>query len=164
MVDPKFLLDIQLFNPDRMQIKGVEAYWNHWVSLAQAGSPFSFLSFGKGKGSEHTVGAGKKVDGDKGEEGADDEGGPRDDDEGEPREEEEESDKSLTDPLVFAIDEGIPVPCQCKTHAERTACLQDLVPRNSKTNRAFIKLVGLVDLWEVSSIPVNQSSSKFVLS
>lgn len=132
-------------------MKGVEAYWEHWASLAQAGSPFSFLSVGKDQGSG---GVGKKDDGDKGEESVDDEGGPRDD---------EESNKALTEPLGFAIDEGIPVPCECRTHAERTACLQDLAPGDNKTKRTFTKLVRLVDILEVSLIPVNQSSSKFVL-
>ena len=130
-----------------MRAEGVEAYWNHWVSLAQAGSPFSFLSVGKSQKDGGSGDAGKK-------DGVDDEEGLRDD---------EESNKALTEPLVFAIDEEIPVPCECRTFAERTACLQDLVPGDNKTSRSFVELVELVDLLEVSLIPVNQPFSKCVL-
>jgi len=136
-----------------MQMKGIEAYWNHWVSLAKAGSPFSFLSVDKGQGIGSSRDAGKK-DGVEGEEDVDDEGGPRDD---------EESNKALTEPLVFAIDEGILLPCECMTPAERSSCLQDLAPGDNETSKTFVKLVELVDALEVSVIPVNQPSSKFVL-
>jgi hypothetical protein len=150
LVDPKFLLDTPLFGPDRMQREGVEAYWNHWVSLAEAGSPLSFISVGKSKGIGGSRNAGKKDDGDNGDKGEEDI-----DDEG--------SNKAPTEPLVFAIDENILLPCECRTPAELTECLQDLAPGKDKTSRTFVKLVKYVDLLEVSLIPVNQPSTKFVL-
>ena len=122
-----------------MKLEELEAYWNHWVSLAEAGSPLSFLRKGESQGDRDS---GSEEKG--GASGGDDEDG--------------RSIEPLTHSAFFAIDEGIPLPSECDTTAERTRCLQSLVSRDSGAGKVFIKLVKLVNATEVSLILVIQSS------
>jgi cobalamin biosynthesis protein CobT len=156
-------------------MKGVEAYWNHWVLLAGTGSPFSFLGVDESKddeaskdGEQDNAGdggdgdEGEQGDGDKGEQGDGDKGEQGDGDEaadedkgGEVEVDDEENNRAPTHHHAFEEDEGIPLPSQCTTPAERSVLLQQLAP-DTLLGRIFGKLVKLVDVLEVSSIPVIQ--------
>jgi len=162
LLNPKFLLDISLFNPDRMQLKEIEAYWNHWVSLAEAEASFSFLSRDEGQGNgddgnEGMDGAGGENDGNEG--GNNEDQGGNNGDQGEKSDggDDEANKEPPTHSALFGVDEGIPLPSTCKTTAERTKCLLSLAP-DGELGRILLNLINLVDGIEVSLILVIQSS------
>lgn len=136
-----------------MQLKGIEAYWSHWVSLAEAESPFTFLSIEgsqDGNGSEAEGVKGNANDEDEEDGGEKRSGGSKSDD--------EESTRGPNQHPLFAVDEGMSLPSECSTPAERTAFLKSLA-QDTPLGRVFGNLVMLVDATEVSLIPVIQSLS-----
>jgi len=129
-----------------MSLKGVTAYWKHWVSKDQKEDPFAFLS---ADGDDDQ----RKVDGDddqRKDDGDDDQGK---DDGDEDKGSAGAGEKQQDPPHHFNIDDDIPYPLQCNTSDERTLCLQKLVPNGSQTNKMFHSLVEKVDSLGVSCIP-----------
>jgi len=131
----------------------IEAYWKDWVSRDEDGVPFSFLSIDGSDG-----GGG---DGNEGGNGNEDDEGDKGDDgrdlfsflSNSSTDEDHTGKKIPTPPTPECpIDHGIPLPCQCATHALRTICLEKLTPRFGITGKTFLTLVKLVDTLEVSSI------------
>lgn len=164
-------------------MKEVEEYWKHWTALAKAGSPFRFLNIDESQDDVGSGDGGEKGDAGDGDnenqedkedaddeniedqgakedaDGGNDENGEKegvDDDEEELRNAEGSS-KAPIGPLDFGIDEGVPIPCQCNTPAQRSTCLQSLAT-DTKVGHTFSKLVKLVDVLEVSVMLVTQSS------
>jgi hypothetical protein len=161
IIDPKFLLELNLRNPTRMSLKDVTAYWKHWVSSEKEGDPFSFSSLeddsdrdkvdegndrGRvGEGSNRDEGNGDS-DRDQGNDASDGVYGSNGTDEN-PAE-----NSPIPPPDHLSIDDGALCPLQCKTPSARTKCLQKLVSEGSQTNRRFHRVVKMVDTFEVSSI------------
>lgn len=141
LIDSRFLSDIILWDPPRMSLQDVSAYWKDWVSKDQEGDPFSFFSLDDNS------------DRDKGK-GAND--GDRDNGDGGAQEGAMEQPPSPPDNYLpddhFSVDDDIPLPLSCKTPSQRTSCLQQLIYDHGEPNKTFHKLVKAVDTLEVSSI------------
>ena len=146
MIHSRFILKSKIGNPTRMGRVEVEEYWQAWVTLQTKGDPFSFVSYGKGKGREEEEEEGEE-EGEKGDGG----------DKGQDGDQEEgchsKTNKKHPSPTPgFAVDKDIPLPCECTTPAMRTICLQQLAPKWGSSRAVYCTIVQLVDTLEVGPV------------
>ena len=131
----------------------VEAYWKDWVLKESDGDPFSFR-IDKGKGREKKVVEEEEEE----EEIQEDQKDQVDEDQEDQEKRPLAAEKPAIPPTpAFDIDNGIPLPCQCKTPLSRTHLLQLLVQKWG-SGKAFHTLVKLVDDLEVGFIWITQIS------